>query len=195
VIKDQNQKGLDDMFEDVKNLKAEVDLLKNAVKSLGGIKQEGKAIMKSINILKEDIKQIKIENVQLARKVNTIEEEMEADADDESEDDETDKLAGNLACEYCKIHFGIRKFYENHIEQHMGKGIIKCLECLYSCENKGTFLKHMNTKHPHKRLDVTENSFEEENNEIESDSEDETSLFSIKIVNGEPVCVGNLCDE
>ena len=39
------------------------------------------------------------------------------------------------------------------------------------------------------------NSFEEENNESESDSEDETSLFSIEIVNGEPVCVCNLCDE
>ena len=85
-----------------------MDLLKNAVKSLGGIKQEGKVIIKSINILKEDIKQIKIEIVQLAKKANTIEE----------------------ACEYCKIHFGIRKFFENHIEQHMGKGIIKCLECL-----------------------------------------------------------------
>ena len=53
----------------------------------------------------------------------------------------------------------------------------------------------MNTKHPHKRLDVRENCFEEENNESESDSEDETSLFSIEMVNGEPVCVCNLCDE
>ena len=104
---------------------------------------------------------------------------MEADTDDESEDDGTDKfhtveLEGNLAYEYCKIHFAIRNFYENHMEQHMGKGNIKCLECLYSCENKGTSLKGMNTKHPHKRLDNTENSLEEENNESESDSEDET---------------------
>ena len=70
--------------------------------------------MKSINILKEDIQQIQIEIVQLAKKVNMIEE----------------------ACEYRKIHFGIRKFYENHIEQHMVKGIIKCLEYLYSFEKK-----------------------------------------------------------
>ena len=83
----------------------------------------------------------------------------------------------------------------HHIEHYMGEGIIKCLECLYSCETKVPFLKHMNTKHPHKMLDVRENSFEGENNESETDFEDKTSLFNIEMVNGEPVCVCNLCDE
>ena len=188
------------MFEDVKNLKAEVNLLKNTVKSFSGLKQEGKVIMKSINVLKEDIKQIRAENYQIARKVDLIEEEMEADTDDESEIDETEnngeiELEVNLPCKYCKKHFGIRKYYENHIEQHIGEGIIKCLECLFSCEAEVTFQKHMNTKHPHERLKDSDYSCEEENNENATDSGDELSLFDIEMVNGEPVCVCNLCDE
>ena len=46
---------------------------------------------------------------------------------------------------------------------------------------------HMNTKHPHKRLDVRENSFRGENNESETSFEDETSFFKVDMVHGEPV--------
>ena len=51
------------MVKDIRNLKAEMDLLKNTVKSLNDIKQEGKVIKKSIHALKEEIPKIKAENL------------------------------------------------------------------------------------------------------------------------------------
>ena len=65
------------MTEDVKNLKSEVDYLKNMVKFLSYIKQEGKEIMKSINVLKDEIKLINSENNQISQKVSLLEADLE----------------------------------------------------------------------------------------------------------------------
>ena len=65
------------MTEDVKNLKSEVDYLKNMVKFLSYIKQEGKEIMKSINVLKDEIKHINSENNQISQKVSLLEADLE----------------------------------------------------------------------------------------------------------------------
>ena len=47
------------LFEDTNNLKAEMEMLKNTVKVIADIKQEGKVLKKSVDSLKEEIIQIK----------------------------------------------------------------------------------------------------------------------------------------
>ena len=44
------------LHEDIKYLKADMDVLKNKVKALAGIKQERKMLKKSVESLKKDIK-------------------------------------------------------------------------------------------------------------------------------------------
>ena len=196
IVKDQSKGEVDELVEDMKNIKAELDILKNTVKSLSQIKEEGKVIKKSIHDLKADIKNIKAENLQMSRKIGQLEEEMETDTDDQSENDEAGSHSIGelelLSCEFCKTHFEIRRNYEAHMEGHEGEGIIKCLQCLYSCEKKVTLKKHMNTKHPFEGSNDSESRYDDEQND--NDIEDDM-LYDIEIVNGEPVCVCNLCSE
>ena len=190
----------DDILEDMKNLKAEVDLIKKTVQSLSEIKKEGKIIKKSIEALKKDINDIKAENIKISKKVSTIEEDMESETDENSDADEIEshdetEIRELLSCIYCKTHFGKRKYYESHMENHEGDGIIKCLKCLYSCESKVTLIKHMNTKHPHSSSKNSETVTEEEDFENYCDIEDDSQLYCIEMVNDEPVWACNLCSE
>ena len=82
----------------MKNIKAEVDLLKKTVKSLSEIKKKGKYIKKSIEVLKEEIDKIKAENIKITNKVNLIEEELE------SETDENDEVEFELLS-HCRMVF------------------------------------------------------------------------------------------
>ena len=75
----------DEIVEDIKNIKAEVDLLKNTVKSLNEIKKEGKLKKKSIEAPKKDIDKIQAENIQISKKVSMIEDDMESETDENSD--------------------------------------------------------------------------------------------------------------
>ena len=97
----------------MKNIKAEVDLLKKTVKLLSEIKKESKWIKKSIEVSKEEIDKIKSENIKITNKVNLIGEEFESKTDKNSCGDESelhDKVELEwLSCVYCKTHFRNRK--------------------------------------------------------------------------------------
>ena len=49
-LKGENVK-VEHLREDIKNLKAEMNVLKNSVKALAGIKQEGKMLRKSVETI------------------------------------------------------------------------------------------------------------------------------------------------
>ena len=83
------------LHEDFKKIKAEVDLLKNNLKALAGIKQEGKMLTKSVESLKEDIKKIKSENINILKRILNIEEDFENESEDESEEQEMNSLQPN----------------------------------------------------------------------------------------------------
>ena len=53
------------MTEDIKNMKAEINDIKSIVISLSDIEKEGNVIIKMIKTLKEDIQNIKDENVKI----------------------------------------------------------------------------------------------------------------------------------
>ena len=87
-------------------------------------------------------------------------------------------MDGFFSCEYCNDQFGISKYYKAHIESHKYEDIIKCLKCLFSCENTITFQKHMNTKHPLQKNDKNGHVVEEETDENEAEEEDDVNLYS-----------------
>ena len=53
----------------------------------------------------------------------------------------------------------------------------------------------MNNKHPHGETDDIKHVNEEVTDKNEAEEKDDVNLYSIKIVDGEPVFVCNLCDE
>ena len=81
------------------------------------------------------------------------------------------------------------------MESHEGDGIIKCLKCLYSCENKLTLQKYMNTKHPFIDSGNNEKVPEEDETDNDCDIEEDQDIYDIEMVNGEPVWACNLCSD
>ena len=174
-------------IEDMKSIKAELDVLKNTVKTLTFIKQEGKVLKKYIDNLKEEVKQLMTENTKAAQKIRNLEEEVESNSDDSSEDDETATLTRKSVVTQIKT---------NTFES--ANALIKCEKCGYSCKNEITFRKHMTTKHP--ALPEVPDNFEDiekNTNEInyEAQLEDIDECFQIEIFNGEQVFACNICDE
>ena len=81
----------------MKNIKAEVDLLKRFVKSQNYIREEAKAFQKSINTIKKEIHQIKAEIKETTNKIRMIEEDMKSESEpdvDETEEDDTIPMDG-----------------------------------------------------------------------------------------------------
>ena len=72
------------MLEELKNLKSEMEVLKNTVKSLTSIKDEGKVIKKIIEDLKREINYLKTANKETALRVKCMEDELPDETDDES---------------------------------------------------------------------------------------------------------------
>ena len=126
--------------EDIKNLKAEVDNLKNTVKSHIYIKHEGKVMKKIIGYLKSEIKQIQKENFKISQRIKNLEAEFEEEADEESENEknESSHLDGLFSCTYCHSEFGIRKHFDDHVKVHeqnkSGVYELKCRNCDYVCQ-------------------------------------------------------------
>ena len=160
------------LTEEIKNMKAEMDSLKSTVNSLFDIKKEGKVIKKMIESLNEDIKDIKVQNKDIAEKIRLLEDEFDDSDTDESCDDESEALQ------------------------------FKCSKCNYRCERELTLSKHTNTKHSeeehnkrkHEKKISTEAS-DKNQNESENEDEDELEYFQIEIVNDEEVYACNLCIE
>ena len=68
LTRDNSKEVYTEVIEDVKNLKAEVDLLKKTVKSLSYIKEEAKEVKKEIKRVKEEISQLKQKILKQQRK-------------------------------------------------------------------------------------------------------------------------------
>ena len=102
----------DSTTEDVKNLKAEVDVMKNTIKSIISIRQEGKSLKKSIGEIKEDIKYLRALNEDTIKRIKIVEEDFEEESEEE---DNSESL---FTCNYCGSQFSHREHFEKHIENH-----------------------------------------------------------------------------
>ena len=88
------------VVDDIKNLKAEVDFLKNTVKYLTDIKHKGKVMKKIIDNLKSEIKQMQTDNMKTAQRIQNLEQDTESEP--EPEEEETLKLEGLFSCTFCQ---------------------------------------------------------------------------------------------
>ena len=80
------------MTEDIKNVKAEIDIIKSQVSSLSDIQTEGNVIINTIKTLKEDIQNIKEENVKICEKIKLLKEEFEGSDSEKSLCDEGENI-------------------------------------------------------------------------------------------------------
>ena len=74
-------------IEDITNLKAEVDLMKNTINSIISIKKEGRSLKKSISELKEYIKYLRASNKDTANIIKTLQNDFEEESEDEEEEE------------------------------------------------------------------------------------------------------------
>ena len=70
--------------EDVKNLNAEINGMKETLNSLISIKQEASQIQKDVTDIKEEIKLLSNENRETALTIIALEEELQEDTDEEA---------------------------------------------------------------------------------------------------------------
>ena len=78
----------EDAIEDIKNIKAELDVLKNTVKALMSIKEEGKSLQKDVKCLKEDIKLLIAVNKDTADRISQLQDECVYDTEEDEEEAE-----------------------------------------------------------------------------------------------------------
>ena len=102
MINDDSKEAYEEVLEDLKNIKAKFDLLKRTGKSQNYIKGEAKVFQKEIKFIKAEIRQLRAENKETARKINIIEDELENESKSESGETETDtylSMDGLFSCD------------------------------------------------------------------------------------------------
>ena len=181
--------------EDVKNLKAKMDVLKNTIKSLVSIKQEGKKLQKDLHNMKEEIKILKIGYKETEEKLKALEEELEEESDEETEELNRDD-GGTYKCEYCRFHVIGKREFEKHVKK---SSEFKCCKCDFQGKTDISLKKHINTKH---QIEHTENANDNRMTIDESDTSEEElifqdvdELFQLETVENELVYACNLCEE
>ena len=80
------------VIQDMKNLKAEVDLLKRTVQSLIYIQEEAKVDIKEPKLVKIEVKQQKTDNLKIEQNIQIMEEDLDDEFESESDENEAHKI-------------------------------------------------------------------------------------------------------
>ena len=122
------------LVKETNNMKAEIEVLKNTIATLASIKQEGKLLKHSVDLLKDEIRHIRSENGDIIKKIKTLEEDLRNENDEESEEgsnDEQDLYQIEIinyemvwACNLCDTGFDTK----DEIKQHMSQDHEKVLD-------------------------------------------------------------------
>ena len=166
--------------EDIKNLKAEVDVLKNTIKTLSSIKQEGNLIKKSVEKLKEEIKKIKAENCNIIKKLTYIEKEFEDEHDEESDNESVEESEQDLF----------------QIEMVNNEMVWACNLCDEGFDSSEELNKHMLQEHQ-KVINIKDNTMEERHCHREDIPKHDTNSEDEEVLTKEdyPQITCKLCDE
>ena len=76
------------LSEEIKSIKAQIDILKNTVSALSDMRMEEKVIKGTIDCLQKDICYLKVENQNIAENIWLLEEEFDDSYSEESQDEE-----------------------------------------------------------------------------------------------------------
>ena len=128
---------------DVANMKQEIIELREFIQRLAPSDQ----VVSELDNLKEEIFNLKTKNAEIVFKIQLLEEEMERDPEDKSDEDDIEDIQ-HLGTYHAKS----RKELECHNEKASGE-VLKCHKCDFTFESTTQLKKHMNTKHPYKLKD------------------------------------------
>ena len=135
--------------EDVRNLNAEIKVMKETINSFISIKLKASDIQKDVIDIKKDNKKLSEENGKSVLQITALEEELL---------DETDEEVYEEAA--------------NDPQKNPEK-VLKCEMCENTTTNNITFKKHMNTKHPKVPDSMVIISTQIDDRENSSDNEDD----------------------
>jgi hypothetical protein len=155
----------DAIQEDVKNLKTEVEFLKNTINSLVSIREECNIIENSVKDIKKEIKMLKTKNKEVEKRIKLIED----DLTDESED-ESDRMEG-------------QQTFKGHVKKTDLK--LKCSKCEFCTKSEVQLKKHKNTNHSNEQVyacNICNEGFDKDT-EIKKHIEEKHSEIIIQITN------------
>ena len=133
LIKDSNH---EDTNEDIRNIKAELDVLKNTIKFLISIKEEGRILQKDVVLLKEEIKFLIAANKDITDKICELHDDYVYDTEEEVE------------TEIFEDKNGFDDFEELfQIESVEGELTYACNVCDEGFDTEDEIKKHLNTHH------------------------------------------------
>ena len=164
--KNVNKKEINELNDELKNIKAEIDVLKNTLTFLTDIRKEGKVMKNMIRNLTDDIENIKGENDKIYQKIKALEMEF----DESSSEDSFSQEAGEV---------------EEIIQEKDMQ--IKCSHCEFCYDKELTMRKHINTKHANEETNTESTRCDF--------MVDQNDMFQIEIVEGEMLYACNICDE
>ena len=130
-VLNQHGSDKDELKEDIKNLKVEVEYLKESIKICISSRKESETLEKSLNELKADIKLLTVKNKELTGKINDLENDAEKEGDiiiEKSQNIQSPEVVNAGSNIPAKIKF-------------------KCDMCTSSFKKKITLEKHKNIKH------------------------------------------------
>ena len=160
--------------EDVTNLKAEMDAMKDTLNYLVSLRQDRTKLEKDVADIKDQIKVILVESRETVARIKELEDDLEEDTDEETKEESVSP--------------------PEKIQETTGADVFKCEKLDFTTTGNIMFKKHMNTKHP-KVLDGNRNTNENsDNSENITDDYDDIDLFSLEVVGNDILCVCNLCD-
>ena len=150
----------DEPSEDIKNIKAELDVLKQTVKTLMSIKEEGKVLQKEILDIKEAIKLVIADNKSIADKISLIENDLEYDSEEEKETKKGDRQSIQHAEIITKEDESIFDDIEDlfQIESVDGELLYACNVCNEGLETETEMKEHLNKDHKEIILNISKSA-------------------------------------
>ena len=117
-------------------MRQEISILKLKLNSLATIRQESESLRSAINIMKEDIIEIKTMNKVTESKLKYLKEEIEVESEDDADNNQDytwlNKYDRLYPHNYCDIQIRERTNFKAHMKSHMQKELaeeIKCFKC------------------------------------------------------------------
>lgn len=137
------------LHENIKNMKAEIDALKDKVNNLIVTKKESKILKKDVEYIKEEINILRAANKETADKISKIENDFEYETEDESEtcnaelqSSNSEQFNNNKENENCEYDEDL--FQTEIVNQEV---LFVCNICNEGFDTESEVKKHLTKKH------------------------------------------------
>ena len=146
----------DDNKEDIKSIKAELDVLKQTVKTLMTIKEEGHVLQKEIKVIKEEIRLVVVQNKVIADKISQLENDVEYESEEEDENEKDEVPSHQHDDRVTKEEENNFDDFEElyQIESVDGELLYACNVCNEALDTENEMKEHLNKDHKELILNI-----------------------------------------